>query len=145
MLSGFRTQLASMRTWVRSLALLSGLRIQHCHSFGVGVGCRCGSDVMLLWCRSASSAAVGPLAWELPYVMGVALKRQKTKRENKNKTNIWSVRTCVPFLASLSGLSIQRCRKLQCRLQMQLRSGVALAVAVAVAVPGNFHKPQVWP
>ena len=30
-LSGLRTQLMSMRMWVQSLALLSGLRIQCCH------------------------------------------------------------------------------------------------------------------
>ena len=29
-LSGLRTQLESMRLWVRSLALLTGLRIRHC-------------------------------------------------------------------------------------------------------------------
>ena len=30
-LSGLRTRPVSMRTWVQSLALLSGLRIQLCH------------------------------------------------------------------------------------------------------------------
>ena len=39
----------------------------------------------------------------------------------------------VQSLAWLNGLRIQRCRKLQCRLQMWLRSGVA----VAVASPGS--------
>ena len=40
-LSGLSTQLVTMRTWVPSLALLSGLRIQCCHEvlcFGRGRG-----------------------------------------------------------------------------------------------------------
>jgi len=41
----------------------------------------------------------------------------------------WQVRS----LASLSGLRIQCCRELWCRLQARLRSGIAVAVAVAVA------------
>ena len=46
-----------------------------------GVGHRCGSDPMLLWlwCGPAAIALIGPLAWELPYAMGVALKREKKK------------------------------------------------------------------
>ena len=34
-------------------------------------------------------------------------------------------------LASLSGLKIQCCHELQCRSQMQLRSGIAVALASA--------------
>ena len=30
-----------------------------------------------LWCRPAAVAPIRPLAWELPYAMGAALKRQK--------------------------------------------------------------------
>ena len=35
-------------------------------------------DLMLLWlwCRLAAGAPIGPLAWDPPYAMGVALKRQ---------------------------------------------------------------------
>jgi len=44
-----------------------------------GVGCRQGSDLVLLWlwCRPAAVAPIGPLAWELPYAAGVALERKK--------------------------------------------------------------------
>ena len=59
--------LASMRTQVRSLALLSGLRIQHCHE---------------LWCRPAATAPLWPLAWKAPYATRVALKNNN---DNKNK------------------------------------------------------------
>ena len=46
-----------------------------------GVGHRCGSYLALLclWYRLAAAAPFGPLAWEPPYTMGVALKRQKKK------------------------------------------------------------------
>ena len=38
-----------------------------------------GSDLVLLWllCRPASIAPIGPLAWELVYAAGAALKRLK--------------------------------------------------------------------
>ena len=44
-----------------------------------GVGYRCSSDLALLrlWSRPAATAPIRPLAWEPPYAMGVALKRQK--------------------------------------------------------------------
>ena len=29
------------------------------------------------WCKPAATALIRPLAWELPYATGVALKRQK--------------------------------------------------------------------
>ena len=52
-----------------------------------GVGCRCGLDLVLLWlwCRPAATALTGPLAWEPPYAVGVALKGQKTKKKKKRK------------------------------------------------------------
>ena len=42
-----------------------------------GVSCRCSSDLSLLrlWRRPAAAAPIGPLAWELPYAMDVALKK----------------------------------------------------------------------
>ena len=44
-----------------------------------GVGGRQGSDSMLLWHRLAAAALIQPLAKELPYAAGSALKRQKYK------------------------------------------------------------------
>ena len=69
----------SVRMQVRSLASLSGLRIQHCC-----VGHRCGSDPALLWLlpRPAVAALIWPLAQELAYAACTALKR---KKQNKNK------------------------------------------------------------
>ena len=52
-----------------------------------GVGCRRGSDLvlLLLWYRLAATALIQPLAWEAPYAVGAALKRQKDKKLKKIK------------------------------------------------------------
>ena len=60
-----------MRLWVQSLALLSGLRMRHC--------CE-------LWCRSAATAPIGPLAWEPSHATGVALEKVKRPKNKKQKT-----------------------------------------------------------
>ena len=50
-----------------------------------GVGCRCGLDPKLwwLWCMLEATAAIQPLAWEPPYAMAVALKRQEEEKKLK--------------------------------------------------------------
>ena len=44
-----------------------------------GVGCTGALDLALLWlwCRLVVTAQIRPLAWDLPYAMGVVLKRPK--------------------------------------------------------------------
>ena len=37
-----------------------------------------------LWCRPAAAAPILPLAWELPYAMGAALKRKEGKKKERN-------------------------------------------------------------
>ena len=59
-------RLGTMKLRVGSLALLSGLRIRHCHE---------------LWLRLTATALIRPLAWEPPYAAGAALKRQKNLQE----------------------------------------------------------------
>ena len=61
-----------MRTQVQSLASLGGLRIWHCHTLG--------PELLWLWYRPAATVLIQPLAWELPYAMGAALKKTKKKR-----------------------------------------------------------------
>ena len=39
-------------------------------------------DPEWLWLWLAATALTGPLAWEPPHAVGVALKRQKTKKIN---------------------------------------------------------------
>ena len=63
-------QLGTLRLWVRSMALLSGLRIQRC--------CE-------LWCRLAATAPIRPLAWEPPCVAGAALEKAKRQKINKKR------------------------------------------------------------
>ena len=52
-----------------------------------GIGHRCGLDLALLWlwCRPAAVALILPLAWEFPYAMGAALKRQRKKEKGRKK------------------------------------------------------------
>ena len=47
-----------------------------------GVGCRRGSDLVLLWLwyRPEAAALIPPLAWEPPYASGAALKSKKKKK-----------------------------------------------------------------
>ena len=59
-----------------------------------GVGLSRGSDPKLLWlwCRPAAVDQIGPLAWELPpYAIGMALKRQKTKKKKEKKAMMGSL------------------------------------------------------
>ena len=63
-----------------------------------GVGPRCSSDPMLLWlwCRPADVAVapIRPLAWELPCVMGAALKRQKDQKKKKKNRSVGLTPVC---------------------------------------------------
>ena len=55
-----------------------------------GLGCRRGSDPALLlwlWRRPAAIAQISPLAWEPPYAVGAALKREKDRGEKKERKN----------------------------------------------------------
>ena len=65
-----------MRLQVRSLALLSGLRIWHGYELPCRSQTQLGSHVLWLWRRPAVVALVRPLTWELPYASGMALKRK---------------------------------------------------------------------
>ena len=40
---------------------------------------------MWLWCRSAATALILPLAWEPPYATGMALKSKERKKERKKR------------------------------------------------------------
>jgi len=73
-----------------------------------------------MWLRSyvavavvlaGSVAPIGPLAWELPCAMGVALKRpKKNKNKNKNKNQPTKKLPNKPGVPRwLSGLRIQHC------------------------------------
>ena len=66
-----------MRLQVRSLALLSGLRLWHCCE----LWCR-----LQTWLRSRVAVALlRPLAWEPPYAAGAALEKAKRQKKKKKK------------------------------------------------------------
>ena len=69
-------QLVSMRMLVQSLASLRGSGIWHCCEMWGRSQVQPGSFIAV--------AMIRPLAWELPYVAGVALK---SKKQNKNKNS----------------------------------------------------------
>ena len=52
-----------------------------------GVGCRCSSDLALLWLwrRLAAVVPIRPLPWEPPYAAGAALEKTKDEEKKKDK------------------------------------------------------------
>ena len=65
-----------------------------------GVGRRCGSDLELLWLwrRLAAASLTRPLAWELSYVSGAALKRKKEKKKKSHLQALFGAGSlhCLP-------------------------------------------------
>ena len=66
--------------WIPGL-VFSGLRsgvVMSC-----AAGCRCSSDLELLWLqgRPVATALIRPLAWEPPCAMGVAVKKKNRNRK----------------------------------------------------------------
>ena len=49
-------------------------------SCGVGRRHSLDPELLWLWYRPAAVAPIGPLAWEPPYAVGAALKRQKDEK-----------------------------------------------------------------
>ena len=63
-----------------------------------GVACRYSSDPALLWLwlRLAAVALILPLAWELPYTMGVAQKQKTKQNKMKKKKTKPNNQICMP-------------------------------------------------
>ena len=70
-----------MRTWVQSVALLSGLRIWCCRELWCRVQTWLGSVVAVA--VAAVIAPIQPLAWEPSYAVGAALNKQTNKQKTK--------------------------------------------------------------
>ena len=66
-----------MRMGVHSLALLNGLKNQHCHELFVGH--KLDSDLVLLWLsyKLTAAAPIQPLGWEFPNAADVVLIRER--------------------------------------------------------------------
>ena len=58
-----------------------------------GVGRRHGLDLALLWLWCRLATPIRPLAWEPPYAMGAALKRQKKEKKRKDKKRTTTKKT----------------------------------------------------
>ena len=54
-------------------------------SCGVGLRHSLDSTLLWLWGRPVATALIGPLTWEPPYAVGVALKDKKKKRHTKTE------------------------------------------------------------
>ena len=60
--------------------------------------------LLWLWLWPAAVALIGPLAWELPYAMGVALKSRKKERKKEKKRvallfpRAWGLHSCICVL-----------------------------------------------
>ena len=65
-----------------------------------GVSCRCGSDPKGLGLGLGPTALppIGPIAWDPPYAVGAALKKQKGKRKNSINKGILHF-TMLGFIA----------------------------------------------
>ena len=63
-----------------------------------GVGCKRGSDPVLLWLWLAATALIRPLPWEPPCDAGVApekAKRQKNKKQKTPLQNLWDAAKAI--------------------------------------------------
>ena len=94
-----------------------------------GVGHRCSSDPALLWLWCRPADPIRPLAWELPYAMGVALKCKRKKKSRQIKNSLFTLIPLVPnmnrnFLNVLVE-SINEWRK--CALETDIRQENALS------------------
>ena len=70
-----------MRMWVQSLASLGGLKIWRYHGLWCRLQIRLGSYVAV----AVAIAPIRPLAWQPPYAVHAALKRQKIKKKKKKE------------------------------------------------------------
>ena len=73
-----QTQLVSMRTQVQPLASLSGLRTWHFCELWYRLQTRLRSGVAV----AVATVPIRPLAWELPYAVGVSIKKKKRRRRS---------------------------------------------------------------
>ena len=81
-----QTWLVTTMMRVQSLASLGGLRIWHCCELQCRSQTRLHPMLLSLWHRPVATALIWPVAWELPYSVGVSLKWHTQK---KNLFNIF--------------------------------------------------------
>ena len=91
--------------------------------------------LLWLWRRLAAIAPTRPLAWEPPYALAAALKRQKKKKRVQLRHSCHSEEQ-IRFPAQHSGLTDLALLQLQCRSHLWLRFSPR---------PGHVHIQRVQP
>ena len=95
-LSGLRTQYSVFE----DVGLIPGLSqwVKSGIATSCGIGYRGILDLLLvwLWCKLAAVALIQPLAWEIPYATGVAIKRKKKEKANNVRVMCVCVFMCEP-------------------------------------------------
>ena len=75
-----------MRSWVWSLASLSGLRIQYGHELWCKLQTQLISHTDVAMAKQAATAPIQPLAGEPPYAAGAAQRKSKKKKKKKKSS-----------------------------------------------------------
>ena len=65
----------SLAQWVEDPAIAMSCGLGHTHALDL--------ELQWLWHRLVAAAQIGPLAWEPPYAMSTALKKDKKKGEDE--------------------------------------------------------------
>ena len=88
----------SVRLWGQSLASLNRLRVWHCYELWHGSQMQLGPSVTMGVLKTVAIAPILPLAWELPYAAGVAIKRGEKKVFLKKKSHRMGENICKSFI-----------------------------------------------
>ena len=84
-----------------------------------GVDCRprLGPELLWLWCRLEAAALMWLLTWELPCVVGTALKSKKKKKKKERKKELKTrteTDTCTPGCTSALFIIAKRWKQPKC-------------------------------
>ena len=70
----------SLAQWVKDPGLAT--------SFSTGHRCLLDPELLWLWHKPEAAAPIQPLAWELSYATGVAIKRKRKKERNQRSEEV---------------------------------------------------------
>ena len=59
--------------------------------------------MLWVWCRPAATALIQPLAWELSYATGAALKKKRKEKEKNNKDKLKKKKEALKLQTQTSG------------------------------------------
>ena len=99
-----------MRMRIQSLVSLSGLRIWHCCKLGHRLHLQLSPVLLWLWHRLAAASLILPLAQELPYATGAAVKKKKMYKCTVRSTSDKREKCGKQFKGHISSSSIKRCQ-----------------------------------